>query len=178
MKKTIRLACNCGRFCIEAVGEPIIAAECHCISCREAARRLDALPVSPPIVEANGGVQYALFRKDRVRFTKGADEMREFRLKPDSKTRRVVTACCNTPLFTEFERGHWLSLFSHLWPNDERPKPELRTMTGDRADAAILDDSVPGSGRHALMFFARLAFAWAAMGFRAPAIDVRGKFDA
>ncbi|BBU59475.1 hypothetical protein KU6B_57400 (plasmid) [Mameliella alba] len=97
--------------------------------------------------------------------------MREHRLMPDSKTRRVVATCCNTPMFLDFTKGHWLSVYGHLWPADALPPLDLRTMTRDAPAGVTLRDGVPNLKTHNLRFFARLIGAWAAMGFRTPKVD-------
>lgn len=168
------LTCRCGTVRLAVHGSPIIAAECHCTSCRTAAGRLAALPGAADVRAANGGVPYALWRKDRVRFLAGAERLQEFRLTPTAKTRRVVAGCCGTPMFTEFERGHWLSLFSSLWPAETRPAPELRTMTSDLPPGTTLPDDVPNCRHQSGRFFAKLLGAWVAMGFRVPKITVTG----
>jgi hypothetical protein len=166
------LACACGRVQLEVEGAPILSAECHCTSCRTAGAKLQALPTRQPLLEANGGTRFVLYRKDRVRFLARAELLKEHRLKPSSKTRRVIASCCNTPVFLELESGHWLSLYSRLWPEDARPPIELRTMTRDLADTALLNDDVPNAKRQSLLFFAKLMGAWIAMGFRAPKLEI------
>jgi hypothetical protein len=168
------LACRCGTVRLAVRGAPILAAECHCTSCRTAAERLAVRAGTADVRAPNGGVPYVLFRKDRVGFSAGADHLREFRLTPAAKTRRVVAACCGTPVFTEFESGHWLSLFSTLWPADVRPRPDIRTMTVDRPAGAPLDDAVPNARRHTAAFMLKLLAAWVAMGFRVPTVAVPG----
>lgn len=174
MTQPTRLFCTCGRLRLEVEREPIIRTECHCNSCRAAANRLTVLPVSPLMLEEDGGTRFVLYRKDRVRFAAGADLLRPFRLSPDAGTRRVVAGCCNTPVFLEFEGGHWLSLYARLWP-EGAPGPELRTMTGDRADAAPLPGDIPAGRWHTARFYARLLAAWIAMGFRSPKITIGGQ---
>jgi len=174
---TQRLACACGDFQLEVEQPPIIATECHCNSCRDAGARLRRAGVSP-VLEENGGTQFVLYRKDRVRFVKGAERLREFRLTPEAKTRRVVATCCNSPAFLEFESGHWLSLYAGLWPEGARPLPEIRTMTSDRTDPAPLPDDVAYGRRQTLGFYAKLLGAWIAMGFKSPKIAVKGEINA
>jgi hypothetical protein len=174
---TERLACACGAVGLDVEQTPIITTECHCNSCREAGTRLGLAGV-PAVLEDNGGTQYVLYRKDRIRFVSGMERLREFRLTPASKTRRVVATCCNTPVFLEFESGHWLSLYAGLWPQRAHPPMEIRTMTGDRADPSPLPQDVPHGTRQTLGFYARLLGAWIAMGFRSPKIDVNGEFNA
>jgi hypothetical protein len=179
MTQDFQLACACGKVHLEVERTPIISTECHCNSCREAGARLDKLPVSHSILEPNGGTHFVLYRKDRIRFTQGADLLREFRLTPTSKTRRVVAGCCNTPVFLEFEGGHWLSLYAGLWPEGSLPPLELRTMTGDRRPEGVaLDGDVPSGALQTARFYAKLLGAWIAMGFKSPKISVNGEINA
>lgn len=171
MTRVTQLSCACGRFRLEVESAPIVTAECHCDSCRTAGARLGALPGAPPLLEANGGTRFALYRKDRVRFQEGVASLKEHRLTPKAPTRRVVATCCNTPVFLEFENGHWLSLYAGLWPEGTRPPLEVRTMTMDRPPGAPLADDVPNARRQSLSFMAKLLGAWIAMGFRSPKIE-------
>ena len=172
---TTTLACACGRFHVEVDGAPFITAECHCNSCRSAAHRLAALPPSFPLTSASGGVPYVLYRKDRVRFPDGTASLAEFRLSDSAPTRRVLTTCCNTPVFTEFQGGHWLSLFAGLWPAATRPPMQIRTQTGSVPEGTKLDDSLPSSGMVTAGFYAKLLWAWIAMGFKVPKVEVERK---
>ena len=179
MSEGAQIACSCGAVAFALEGDPIIAAECHCASCREAGGRLEALPAAPPIRETNCGTRFALWRKDRVRLLRGADHLSSFRLKPDSPTERVVATCCNAPMYLSFKHGHWLSLYARRWPDGIGPTLEERTMTGDLPDRAALPDDVPNSRRQSARFFAKLLWAWARMGFRNPnVVDVKGELNA
>jgi hypothetical protein len=173
-RPTTELGCACGEVRLVVERAPIIVAECHCNSCRAAAERLRARGAAPTFQEPNGGTPFTLYRKDRVRFVAGAARLKELRLTPTSKTRRVVASCCNTPVFLELHGGHWLSLYSNLWPAPARLMPELRTMTSDLPDRAALDDAIPSGALRTGAFFARLLWAWIAMGFRSPVIEVPG----
>ena len=168
----IRLACRCGQTEMVAVGPPIISAECHCTSCKTAAEMFVALPGGVDERAATDGTQFVLQRKDRVMFPTGAENLRQFRLTPETKTRRVVAACCNAPMFLEFSDGHWLSLYAARWPVDSRPPMQVRTMTRDRVDAAPLPDDIPNPKSHTAGFMFRLLAAWVAMGFRIPKVTV------
>ncbi len=179
MTRSTQLACACGAVQLQVEKAPIISAECHCNSCREAGRRLQALPGAAAVLKPNGGTHFILYRKDRVRVLAGTERLKEFRLTPESPTRRIVASCCNTPVFLEFQKGHWLSLYGHLWPEGTLPPPELRTMTSDLPDASVLSDDVPNAKRQSVLFFARLLGAWMAMGFRSPKIGyVHGELHA
>lgn len=172
MNEPTELRCTCGRVRLTVSKAPIIASECHCSSCRKAAELLEARPSAPTFRAANGGTPYVLYRKDRVRFVAGTEALRELRLGPEAPTRRVVAGCCNTPVFLEFEGGHWLSLFASLWSPATRPAMVLRTMTSDLPDRGALDDAIPNLKTQSGAFFVKLLGAWIAMGFRAPKLDV------
>ena len=172
------IACVCGRTRLEVLGAPILVAECLCDSCRAAADRLAMLPGARNILTSYGSTPCAEYRKDRVRILSGADQLREFRLSTDAGSRRVVATCCNTPLFLELKGAHWLSIYLHLWPDEARPKAEMRTMAGDLPDAPNLPDDIPNLKSHTVSFYAKLLGAWVAMGFRNPKIEVLGKIDA
>nr|PZN27278.1 MAG: hypothetical protein DIU78_05535 [Pseudomonadota bacterium] len=172
MTETTRLDCRCGRVHLELRGAPILSTECCCNSCREAAERLRKLPGAPMLVTAHGATHFVLYRKDRVHLEDPGSVLKELRLTPQSKTRRVVATCCNTPLFLEFENGHWLSLYACLWPEGSRPAPELRTMTSDLPAGSPLPADIPNAKTQSFSFFAKLLGAWIAMGFRAPKVAI------
>lgn len=171
-------ACQCDRVALEVSGQPILSSICHCESCQIAGRRLAALAAAPPILGPNLGTPFMLFRKDRVRCQKGEALLAEYRLKPLSPTRRVVATCCNSPMFLEFTKGHWLSLYMDRFEPSERSPPDLRTMTRDLAAPIENDQGVPAFATHSASFMWKLLVAWAAMGFRAPKIDyVKGALE-
>jgi hypothetical protein len=128
------------------VGRPIAVATCHCESCKTAARQF-ADEGAVGMIGAEGGVDYVLFRKDRVRLLRGAEHLSDRRLTDDSATRRVVATCCHSPMFLDFAPGHWLSLYRANLA-DQTPAPDDRAYTP--------------------RFFLKLIRAWAAMGFRRP----------
>jgi len=178
MSKATHIGCACGQTRLEVLGDPILVSECLCSSCRTAADRLAALPGAKIILTSYGATPCAEYRKDRVRFLSGAEHLREFRLSADAGTRRVVATCCNTPVFLELRGAHWLSVYLHLWPDEVRPKAEIRTMVGDLTDASSLPNDIPNLKTHTLSFYAKLFGAWIGMGFRNPKVEVAGKADA
>lgn len=171
---TTHLTCACGAFHLDLHAAPIITTECHCDSCKQAAGRLVGLPVAQPMQMHDGGTHYVLYRKDRVTFPAGTETLREFRLGADASTRRIVTACCNTPVFLEFKGGHWLSLYANLWDESRRPVAELRTMV---PKGAAVPDDMPSGAWATAGFYGRLLVAWIAMGFKVPAIPVSGAVE-
>jgi hypothetical protein len=129
-------------------------------------------------VGRNGATHLVLYRKDRIRFTKGAELLREYRLTPASATRRIVAICCNTPIGLDFTKGHWLSLYGCLWSAHTLPAIQMRTMTSDALEGTIFSDDVPNHKRYAFSFFAKLISAWVAMGFKIPKVFVNGTLHA
>lgn len=156
---------------MEVQGGPIICSECHCESCRKAAEKMESFPHQPIFREKNGGTPFVLYRKDRVSFLEGTESLKSFRLSPKSGSRRAYASCCDSPVFLEFQHGHWLSLYASLWPKDSRPKMDLRTMTSDLPDPSILDNDLPNFKKQSLPFMWRLLKSWAAMGFKDPKIE-------
>lgn len=169
MTATQILACQCGRFHLQISGDPFVTSECHCNSCRDAAGRMQT---SRPMTGDNGGTPFVLYRKDRVQFLDGTGLLRGHRLSEGAPTRRVVTTCCNTPAFLEFQSGHWLSLYASLWPEATRPASQIRTMTSDLPSTAQLDTALPSGKWTTTRFYGKLLAAWIAMGFKSPKLDV------
>ena len=143
-------SCRCGQVALEAEGEPIVTTICHCSSCQNAGRQLEALPGAAPILDNDGGTPFILFRKDRVRCLRSDALLGEHRLDPKSPTRRLVATCCNTAMFLDFTKGHWVSLYEGRIPRDDRTR---------------------ACKRNSGLFVWRLLRAWAAMAFRTPKID-------
>lgn len=162
-------SCECGAVRIEAAGAPIMAVACCCASCQEAGRRFELLPGAPPVLDADGGTPFVLHRKDRVRCVAGGEKLIEHRLDPASATRRMVANCCNSAMFLDFTKGHWLSIYSRRL-GGSAPPIEMRTMTGDRREDAELSEDVPNHKTHSGRFMWKLLGAWIAMGLRCPAV--------
>lgn len=177
MSNSTQLNCKCGQVKLEVQGEPFLVSECLCTSCRAAALRLQKLPGLTDMLTSYGATGCADFRKDRVRILAGADQLKDFRLSAEAGTRRVVASCCNTPIFMEMKGGHWLSIYLDLWPENERPKVELRTMVGDLDDASAVPNDVPNLKTHSVKFYGKLLAAWVAMGFKTPKFETGGTLD-
>ncbi len=165
--KSLSVTCQCGRVEFGVVGAPILAASCHCTSCRRAGRAFEALPSAPPVLDADGGSSVLLYRRDRVRCVAGREYLEEHRLKPDSPTRRVLASCCNSAMFGDFTKGHWLSMYRRRFPHGA-PPVEMRIMTKDRGTDAVPKDDVPSHGGFPPGFLWKLLTAWIAMGLRNP----------
>jgi hypothetical protein len=161
--------CRCGKVKFEAVGPPILTGSCYCTSCQEAGGQFEQLASAPPVLDPDGGTGMILYRKDRVQCVIGQEYLEERRLKPDSPTRRVIATCCNSAMFLDFTKGHWLSMFRSRFPAGAPPL-EMRIMTGERRAGVELADDVPNYSGHSGKFMLKLTAAWMAMGFRRPEI--------
>jgi len=162
--------CRCGKVELEIVGAPILRGICYCASCQEAGHRYQAEPGADPVLSDDGGTDYVLYRKDRVRCLQGGDLLEERRLKPDSPTRRMVARCCNTAMFLDFTKGHWLTVYRARIPGD-LPPATMRLMTSKRPAGVILPDDMTNYPGLSGKFTLKLLRAWMAMGFRRPRVQ-------
>ena len=159
--------CQCGKVVLEAVSAPVAVVACYCTSCREAGQAFEKMPSAPQVLDKDGGTPIILYRKDRITCVQGCEQLRECRLKPNSPTRRVFAACCNSAMFMDFTKGHWLSLYRRRF-GAGAPPVAMRVMTSERRGDVALDEDVPNyPGRPGSLMW-KLVAAWAAMGFRKP----------
>jgi hypothetical protein len=159
--------CTCGEVALDVLGAPIMSAVCYCNSCRKAGRQFEQAPGAPSVVNADAGVEYSLFRKDRVKVARGGHRLQEHRLTAASPTRRIVATCCNAPMFVDFTKGHWLTLYRDRLPADA-PPVELGVMAKDLPAGTPAPKGIPTYSTFSPMAMVRLLGAWAAMGFRRP----------
>lgn len=122
------IRCRCGEVELQLTGKPILTAVCHCDDCQRAAHELELLPNAPQILDSTSGTPYVLYRKDRVACIKGNSLLRDHRIEKEAFTKRVIAACCNSPLYLDFEKGHWLSLHRDRF-GDNAPPIQMRTQT-------------------------------------------------
>jgi hypothetical protein len=162
--------CRCGQVELEIVGTPMLRGICYCASCQEAGRRYQAAPAVDSVLGEDGGTDYVLYCKDRVRCIRGGDLLEERRLKPDSPTRRMYARCCDTAMFLDVTVGHWLSIYRGRLPGDI-PPAIMRMMTAERPEGVILSDDMANYPGRSGKFMLKLLGAWMAMGFRRPAVD-------
>jgi hypothetical protein len=167
--------CQCGEVRFEAAGPPILSVSCYCTSCQEAGRRFEQVASAPPVLDSDSGTAFILYRKDRVQFVAGQHYLEERRLKPASPTRRVVATCCNSAMFLDFTKGHWLSIYRNRFARGVPPL-DMRVMTKERRAGVELAGDVPNYSGRSGTFMLKLIAAWIAMGLRRPEISL-GKTD-
>jgi hypothetical protein len=161
-KNCTTVRCACGRVELEAGGDPIMSAVCYCGNCQEGSHRIAALPDGRPVCGPDGGTWLVLYRKDRVARSKGAELLRGLKNREESPTSRVVAACCDSPLYLDFEKGHWLSVYRAALGEDA-PPPQMRVQTKSRPAGIDLPDDVPAYPGYPLKFLTKLLAARIAM---------------
>jgi hypothetical protein len=143
MPDTFQAHCACGRVVFEAKGKPLAVVACYCDDCQAAGKQIDALPGGHGGLGADGGTVSVLFRKDEVHCVRGAELLKEHKLRTGSPARRELATCCNSNMTTRFE--NWLpftALRTHS-VNVESVKPQLCINTRFAPDAAKLSHAVP-----------------------------------
>ncbi len=104
--------CACGSVEYEATGTPIVSVACYCDDCQAGSRQIEALPNAPPVLDPDGGTAYVLYRKDRVRGTRGGGLVQSRKLKSKTDTNRVVATCCNSAMVMTFDDSkHWVPVY-------------------------------------------------------------------
>ena len=151
----ISARCRCGKVELQIVGTPILRGICYCASCQEAGLRYRAVPGVDSLLAEDGGTDYVLYRKDRVRCVQGGDLFEERRLKPGSPTRRMYARCCNTAMFLDFTKGHWLTVYRVRLP-DDMPPATMRMMTAERPAGVVLPDDMANYPGHSGEFMLKL----------------------
>jgi hypothetical protein len=164
-KNAMTARCACGSVELEAIGDPIVSAVCYCDDCQEGARRIEALPNAPPVLDADGLTAYLLFRKDRLKRSRGAQLLQGHRIKERSPTSRVVATCCNSAMFLEVDWGHWFSVYRARFPGDVPPL-QVRINTKFKPGNSAVPGDVPSYAIFPLKFVVKLVAARIAMLLR------------
>ena len=159
---TTLLSCSCGKVQCEATGAPIMAVVCYCDDCQLASHQIETLPNAAPVLGADGGSAYVLYRKDRFECVRGREWLRDLRLKESSPTRRVIATCCNSAMYLDFQKGHWVSAYRARLHGAMPPLQMcIQTRFKPRPDRAT--DGIPAYRTFPPRFFAKLLFARIAM---------------
>ena len=165
-KKVTTARCSCGGVELQGIGAPIVSAACYCDDCQSGARQSGALLNSPPVQEPDGGTKYALYRKDRINCSQGAQLLEGYKLTKESATNRVVATCCNSGMYLSFDRGpHWLSLYrARLQGNI--PPLQMRIQTTFKPENGNISGDVPSYSTFPVTFVAKLVASKIAMLLR------------
>ena len=73
-----------------------------------------------------------------VRCVEGSEFVAAHRLTLQSPSRRLATACCQTPMFSDFTKGFWVSIYRGRVTN--APAPSMRVMTIDALPGTTYSD--------------------------------------
>ena len=160
----MRASCTCGQVAFEAEGAPLLHVSCYCDDCQAGSGRLEALPNAPRTLGPDGGTDYVLFRRDRFRPLQGDALLSDVRLRDRSPTRRVAASCCNAPMFTDFQKGHWVSVYRDRLSGDVGPV-QMRVQTRFKPAGAELPADAPAYPAFPLRLVATLLRARLAMLF-------------
>lgn len=137
-----RVSCACGKVACEATGAPILTTVCYCDDCQRGGHQIEALPDAAPVLDADGGTAYVLYRKDRFACTKGSEWLRDVRLKETSPMRRVVAGCCNTAMYADFGKGHWVSAYRTRFEGVQ-PPIQMRIQTRFKPQPDTTPSEIP-----------------------------------
>ena len=155
--------CACGSVEVEAIGAPILSVVCYCDDCQEGSRQIEALPNARPVRDPDGGTAYVLYRKDRVRYSKGAQLLQNHRIKKKTDTNRVVATCCNSAMVMKFDDSkHWVPVYRARLQGDV-PPPEMRICTKFAPDGGKVPRDVPTYPGFSFKFIGKLLAARIAM---------------
>jgi hypothetical protein len=158
------LTCTCGQVELRVSGPPILAAACYCDDCQAGARQLSDLGAGPSVVGADGGTPYVLQRKDRVGWLAGEHLLQRHKLRPGTATNRITTACCNTPMLVDFDRGpHWVAIYQSRF--DPAPPMEMLVNTRFAPANAVLPNGVSAYRTFPPRFVGKLVASRLAMLF-------------
>jgi|HubBroStandDraft_5_1064220.scaffolds.fasta_scaffold53700_2 hypothetical protein len=156
MTDTRTIPCACGRVELETRGAPFMSAACYCDDCQEATRRIEALPGAKPVKGADGGTEYLLYRKDRVRYSKGAELLQRQKLREGSPTNRWIATCCNSAMSLNFDDAkHWVDVY-RIRLAGEKPPLEMRVCTRFKPQGSVIAPGVPQYPGYPFKFIARL----------------------
>lgn len=162
-KNHMTARCSCGSVEFEAVGAPIASVVCYCDDCQEGSRRIEAFPNARPVQEPDGGTAYILYRKDRIKCSRGAELLKGHKIREKSATSRVVATCCNSATVMKFDDArHWIPMYRARFQGDVPPL-QMRIFTKFKPGNGDVPSDVPGYATFPLKFLAKLLSARIAM---------------
>lgn len=157
--------CSCERVDIEAFGAPITSAVCYCDTCQKGSRQIGALTSAVPDLDTSGGTAYILYRKDRIKYSKGAELLKEYKIEEESATSRVVAACCNSAMIMRFDDArHWVLVYRSRFQGDI-PALQWRLCTRSKRENVEVPVDIPSSAMYPAGFLWKLLTSRLAMLF-------------
>jgi hypothetical protein len=148
--------CSCGSVEIEAFGTPITSAVCYCDTCQKGSRQIEALTNAIPILGPDGGTAYILYRKDRIKYSKGAELLKGYKIEEKSTTSRVVATCCNSAMIMRFDDArHWVLVYRARFQGGIPPL-QWRICTKFKPENAEVPTDIPSSAMYPAGFMWKL----------------------
>jgi len=140
--------CSCGSVEVETFGDPITSTVCYCDTCQEGSRQIEALPHAAPILGPDGGTAYVLYRKDRIKYSKGAELLKAYKIDEKSTTNRVVATCCNSAMVMRFDDAkHWVPVYRERFQGHPPPL-QWRICTKFAPKSAEIPKDIPSSAMY------------------------------
>jgi hypothetical protein len=135
--------CACGKVEIEALGAPIASTVCYCDTCQQGSCQIEALANAAPILGQDGGTAYILYRKDRIKYSKGKELLKEYKIDEKSTTSRVVATCCNSAMVMRLNDAmHWVPIYQGRF-HEDMPPLQWRICTKFKPANAEIPNDVP-----------------------------------
>ena len=155
--------CSCGSVELEASGAPITSVVCYCDDCQKGSRDIESLPNAAPVLDPDGGTAYIVYRKDRIRCSRGAALLKSHKIRVESVTNRVFAACCNSAMFLSFDDAkHWVDVYRPRLKGNIPPL-QMRICTKSKPDNGVVPSDVPSHPTFPFKFLAKLFAARIAM---------------
>jgi hypothetical protein len=166
LKKHRTARCSCGSVELEAIGTPIVSLVCYCDDCQKGSRQIEALPNAHPVRDPDGGTAYVLYRKDRVKCSRGALLLKNHKMMEASVTNRVVATCCNSAMMLNFDDSrHWVPVYRGRFYGDV-PSLQMRICTKFKPENDDVSSDMPSFSSYPFKFVAKLVAAQIAMLLR------------
>jgi hypothetical protein len=156
-------ACACGSVELEASGIPITSVVCYCDDCQKGSGHIESLPNAAPVLDPDGGTAYIVYRKDRIRCSRGAALLQSYKIRAESVTNRVFAACCNSAMFLNFDDSkHWVDVYRGRLLG-EAPPVQMRLCTKFRRAAGEIPHDAPNHPMWSFRLLSKLLIARLAM---------------
>jgi hypothetical protein len=162
-KNNITASCSCGSVEIEAIGAPITSVVCYCDDCQQGSRQIEALPRAGSVQDPDGGTAYVVYRKDRIKCSRGAELLMSHKIREKSATNRVIATCCNSAMLINFDDGkHWVDVYRSRMQGNIPPL-RMRICTNFKPENSDVPSDVPSYPGYPFKFLAKLLAAWIPM---------------
>jgi hypothetical protein len=163
VKNSTMARCSCGSVELECLGVPITRVVCYCDDCQAGSRQIEALPNAGAAQDPDGGTAYVIYRKDRLRCSRGTSLQKGYKIKERSATNRVVATCCNSVMFLNFDHGkHWIDVYRSRLHRD-LPPLQMRICTKFKPENFSIPSDVPSYPGYPFKFLVKLLGARIAM---------------